>query len=95
MIQKVGKSKIKLKNVFRNGKEIKERVFAYRDVFFDPDGWADASRFLPEEYDLVLLKYDTERTTCGWLSGTTWEGLRHNPDQQVLYWKRKLEETET
>jgi hypothetical protein len=70
----------------------KERKFAYRDIQFDPDGWADAKKFLPADYDLMFLKIKDKKSSCGWSVGTKWDGLKLNQDDEILYWKKKPDE---
>lgn len=64
--------------------------FSYRDVVYDDDDWADASRFLPADYDMMSLKLDTGRKIPGWIQGNQWEALRLKPGNQVLFWKRTM-----
>jgi len=70
----------------------KERKFSYRDIQFDPDGWADAKKFLPADYDLMFLKVKDQKNTYGWSVGNAWEGLKLQSTNEILYWKRKPEE---
>jgi hypothetical protein len=65
--------------------------FTYKDIEYDIDGWADCKRFLPEDFDLVLMRLKREKTINGWISGLAWNGLRLKPDDEVLFWKRRLE----
>jgi hypothetical protein len=80
---KVGKSEIITKND-------KKRKATYSDVYFDPDGWADAKEYMPQDYDLVRFK-TKEATFNGWCAGRKWDGLRVEGDPQVLYWKRQVD----
>jgi hypothetical protein len=68
--------------------------FQYKDVEFDIDGWADCKRFLPDDYDLVLLKLSRGKTIPGWIAGSSWDGLKLKKEDTVLYWKKKEEEKE-
>jgi hypothetical protein len=83
MIQKVGKSIVE---------GIKPRKFAYRDIPFDEDGWADAERFMPADYDLVFLKIEGKKSVSGWSTGNSWDGLKLEKADKVKYWKRKPDE---
>ncbi len=69
----------------------KERKFAYRDIKFDPDGWADATKFLPADYDLMYLKIKNKKSAAGWSVGSKWDGLKLAPEDEILYWKKKAE----
>lgn len=70
------------------------KVFSYRDVKVDIDGWVDAELFLPGDYDLVYMKIDGKKSVVGWSHGTAWDGLHLKKDQEIRYWKRKLETDE-
>lgn len=72
----------------------KKRILCYRDAFCDEDGWVDAHRFLPAEYDLVFLKHASGKTREGWRSGICWDGLKIDKTKEVIYWKRKLESSD-
>jgi len=69
------------------------RKYQYREVPFDIDGWALASRYLPADYDMMYMRCDDERTIPGWCNGTKWLGMRLR-DQKVIAWKRKPEEVD-
>jgi hypothetical protein len=75
--------------VNKRGIEVKKQV-GYQDVPYDKDGWADASLFLPREFDLVRLKTSTNKEVNGWLSTTMWDGLKLKKSDQVVGWKRML-----
>lgn len=69
--------------------ETKIRKAIYNDCSYDADGWADASKFLPLEYDLVLMKIKDKKTQIGWVSFNQWDGLKFGKTDEVLYWKKK------
>jgi hypothetical protein len=83
-IQKKDKKSGKMKKV--------EILYSYKDVHYDIDGWADSNLFLPDDYDLVYMKIEGKKIMPGWISATSWNGLRLKPEGKVVYWKRKLEE---
>lgn len=85
-IEKEDKKTGKLKKV--------EVLYTYRDVKFDIDGWADSKEYLPEDFDLVYMKRDGQKTIPGWVTGSTWNGLRLKSTDHIPYWKRKPEEKE-
>lgn len=66
--------------------------YSYADCESDFDGWVDCKRFLPADFDLVHMRLKRNRTIPGWVNGSTWEGLRIKPDDEVKYWKRKEED---
>jgi hypothetical protein len=69
----------------------KDKTLSYKTVVSDIDGWVDASKYLPADYDLMYLKIKNKPTTHGWVFGTKWDGLKVQPDDEVLYWKKKQE----
>lgn len=69
-----------------------EVLYTYRDVHFDIDGWADSKQYLPDDFDLVYMKIEGKKVIPGWVTGSSWSGLRIKEADQVLYWKRKPEE---
>ncbi len=70
------------------------RLFSYKDVVADEEGWIKAKDFLPPDYDLVLIKTSKDRIVAGWHTGHYWEGLKLPANQIVEYWKRREEEDE-
>jgi hypothetical protein len=68
-----------------------KRTLSYRMVPTDPDGWVDAKKYLPADYDLVLCKGEG-KTVVAWHSCHHWDGLNYKPGSEVNYWKRKKEE---
>lgn len=64
----------------------------YRHVTYDEDGWADASKWLPADYDLVFMKTERGPTLPGWSYGNGFEGMRLKSTDKVLYWKHKPDE---
>lgn len=62
-------------------------LHTYKSVIYDKDGWADASFYLPVEYDLVELKIDGKKDSKGWSTGSGWDGFTVNPDDKVLSWR--------
>lgn len=73
-----------------NGKEINE-FYVYSDAHHDEDGWVDAKKFMPIDFDLCFLKIKDKKSCMGWSSGTVWDGLKLAKDDEVLYWKRSKE----
>lgn len=62
--------------------------YNYRDVKYDIDGWADAKKFLPANFDLCLLKTKS-KTIHGWYSGLSWDGMNIQESDEILYWKHQ------
>lgn len=79
-MMKVGRDYIKIGE--------KERKFSYRDILYDPDGWGDTKKYLPADYDLMLLKIKDKKISYGWIFMTKWEGLKIKQDDEILYWKK-------
>ena len=70
-------------------KKGKPRKFAYRDVKYDPDKWADANKFLPADFDLVHMKVEgRNKDVSGWIKDQDWEGANFRKEYKVLFWKK-------
>ena len=82
MINKVGER-------FFDGKN--KRTFLYKDVIYDENGWVDARRFLPADYDLLYLKIKDKPRRIGWSVGTKWDGLKIKKEDEILEWNKKNE----
>lgn len=63
-----------------------KKNWAYKDAEYDPEGWCDIRKYLPEEYDLCLLKTEV-KTRKGWWTGTGWDGAFIG-GETILYWKK-------
>lgn len=72
-------SQIKSKNLCR---------YTYRDVIYDDKGWADTTKYLPLDYDLILAKDDRGHVYSGWYNGFSWDGKNLTEDHNILFWKR-------
>ena len=70
------------------------RAFTYKDVLYDDDGWADATKFLPGDFDLVNIKLEDNTFLSAWYTGVGWDGLVIKRDNKVKAWKRKPEENQ-
>jgi hypothetical protein len=69
----------------------KRRKFTYKDVLYDSKDWADASKFLPADYDMMIIRVKDKPTITGWCMGSKWEGFRLKDGDEVTQWKRKPE----
>ena len=65
-----------------------KKSFTYKMCVTDCDGWVDASRFLPLDYDLVYARLE-DKTIAAWHAGRKWDGLHLKPGSNVKYWKKK------
>lgn len=65
---------------------------AYHNLKYDANGWADASKYLPKDYDLVWMKIEHKRNKSGWINGKEWNAIGLKDSDVVLYWKRRREE---
>lgn len=75
--------------VLKVGKQ--EGQINYKKVITDEDGWAKTTKFLPEDYDLVLTKIEkSSRVYPGWCIGDKWDGANIKPSDKVILWKREL-----
>ncbi len=68
------------------------KLFTYKDIDCEPDGWVDVNKYLPKECDLVDVKCSIQKTFSAWVLGNKWNFLNVNPDEKVLFWKRKKEQ---
>ena len=84
MTMQVGKKYLR-----ENGKK---HTFGYRNVRYHPGGWADAKQFYPTNYDLLYLKTNKEGIKAGWKSPHGWDGLKIEAGEEVLFWKRNIED---
>ena len=82
------------KDIVINKKTNKKRKFSYTDVKYDDEKWADASEYLPADFDLVFLRIQDKPITSGWINGIKWEGLKVIEADKVLYWKKRKENDE-
>lgn len=83
MVLKVGRD-----NIF-DEKKNKLRPFFYKDVDLEKDGWVDAKKFLPLDFDLVSLKVKgKDKVLTGWSTGNSFDGLRLDQNAEVVFWKR-------
>jgi hypothetical protein len=79
----VAKSKITDKKTKEN------RVCKYSDVPTDPQKWVYDLKYMPIPYDLMFLRFkNSPKIKSGWWNGIHWEGLRLEPQEIVIAWKR-------
>jgi len=73
----------------KTGKDSQKPIqYTYKDIEYDLEGWANGQKFLPEDFDLVHMRLKREKTVPGWISGSSWFGLRLKSDDVVVRWKR-------
>jgi len=70
---------------------ITKKPYNYGDIKMDCDGWVDAKEYLPPDFELCLLK-TPNRTLAGWHMRNGWDGHRMTKQDEIQYWKRKLEQ---
>jgi len=75
------------KDIIQDANNGLQRKFCYKDVEYDCDGWADASKYLPADFDLMYLK-TADNIYNGWMSRSRWDGLKITGDDKVFFWKR-------
>jgi len=66
--------------------------YLYSDVEYDQDGYADASKYLPADFDLVSMKIEGQKPLPGWSHGRSWDGLNLKPGSKIISWKKMQEE---
>lgn len=67
----------------------KTNTFVYKKTFFDKEGWADATKYRPIPFDIVLLKTERDKELCGWWNKVRWVGLRLTRSDKITKWKRR------
>ena len=72
-------AKIKSKNLCK---------YTYRDIVYDDKGWADATQYLPLDYDLIIAKDESGRVYSGWYNGFSWDGKYLTENHKITRWKR-------
>lgn len=80
-----------MKKVGKHFLEGTRKILSYKTVKMDVDGWVDAKQYLPRDYDVMYLKIKNKSSSYGWVSGDKWDGLRINPEDEIIYWKKKKE----
>ncbi len=63
------------------------RYFYYTDIPNEGLDWNSVDEYLPDVYDLILLKTSTGKKFKGWLSHRTWDGMKMEENDIVKYWK--------
>ncbi len=75
-------------NIFDEKKQ-KTRKVSYSDIQYDGERWANASEFLPYDFDMVYLNVQgSKKNKPGWINGEKWDGLNIKPEDTILRWKR-------
>jgi hypothetical protein len=65
------------------------RGITYSIIPKDVENWVDAGKYIPEDFDLCLLKIKgREKVLPGWASGLKFDGAKINPDDEILFWKK-------
>ena len=72
-------------------KEVNFTTISYDDVEYDEDGWADATKFAPERFDIVVLHTMDGKEANGWYKGGDWFSHRLGDKIKVKKWKRSDE----
>lgn len=67
------------------------RLFSYMDIPNCKEGWISTEDFLPEDFDLVMLKDQNNRISKGWMNGNSWDGSKITKRQVIKFWKRDFE----
>ncbi len=66
--------------------------YTYKDIDFDARGWADATKFIPKDFDLVSFRLQDGKYICGWHTGTGWDGYKLKDEDVILKWRRIMED---
>lgn len=81
----------KMQKVGSKISETNKKVFTYPMCDYDENGFVDASKYIPIDFDLVLIECEKDKlkfNIYGWYSGHGWDGFRYN-GEKVLRWKKK------
>lgn len=66
----------------------KKKVWSYSHCEYK-DGWADASKYKPLKYDLVMLLYG-KRQIPGWWTGNDWAGRKVPTNSEPTAWNKRM-----
>lgn len=80
-ISKIGEGKGKTKNKFLD----------YASIPYDKDGYADAMKYCPSNYDLLQMVTDGGRIRMGWWTGNEYYSRKLKPEESVIAWKKARE----
>lgn len=69
---------------------VQGRKVAYKDAYSSVNEWVSAKKFLPVDYELVMIRISTGDLTYGWTIGEKWQGVLLTPKINVIAWKKKL-----
>lgn len=64
-----------------------DKILSYCNCPKDDDGWVDAGKYLPNNYDLVFIK-TKNKVYSGWYSINCWDGYGVKEDIEVICWKK-------
>ncbi len=67
--------------------KVGRKYATYKDVKYDSDKWADASLYLPADFDICSLKTEAGFSKRGWHTGTQWDGAAITDKDKIKYWK--------
>ena len=65
--------------------------FSYAKIKYDKDGFADASKYKPDKFDLVNIKINRKgwkKTIAGWWTGSEWYSRRLLEGDKVVAWAK-------
>lgn len=71
-------------------KEVGFTKLSYDDVKYNKDGWADATKYAPSRFEIVVLKTKNKMAN-GWYQGGEWFSRKWGKNLQVLQWKPSKE----
>lgn len=54
----------------------------------DADGWVDASKYKPHDYDLVELMMENKIKRTGWWTGNSWFYRKYKLNEKVILWRK-------
>lgn len=63
----------------------------YSKVEYDNNGFADADKYLPADYDLCEIKVEGKKKPLKGWHCSSWDGLNLEKNMKVISWRRTRE----
>ncbi len=60
----------------------------YLSVEKDRDGYVDARKYIPVDFDICTLKIKDKKEKPGWAVKMKFYGMRIDPEDEILAWKK-------
>lgn len=65
--------------------------WSYKHCCFDHEMFADATKYLPRDFDMcdVKVQQEANKIFSAWHTGNGWDGRKLLPEHVVTKWRRK------